>query len=199
VPALNCTPGENSTSFIWVGIDGVGDTSVEQDGLVASCADGKPEYGAFYEMYGDPAVNGGCSEFLPIREYPVHAGDTLAMAVSFRGGTWTFVIDDSSAGWSDTIALPSPSPPPRRLSAEWVVERPELCVGPSGTHCPLATLPDFGTVTLQNAAASDGGASLPITSLSPGALKIVDNLGITLAGPSALDATGFAVSFDTRF
>ena len=70
-------PGEATTySSQWIGIDGAenGDNFVEQDGTESDCLGGAPSYDAWYEMYGDPAVNGGDEVELSPTNYPYAGG-----------------------------------------------------------------------------------------------------------------------------
>ena len=59
VPAVSCAANANSAGAQWVGIDGYGGVSVEQDGVEFDCRAGVPTYYAWYETYGYSTVGGG--------------------------------------------------------------------------------------------------------------------------------------------
>src|SRR5580693_434787 len=137
-PTLTC-PGDhaNEWSSNWVGLDGFNNTTVEQDGTAAHCG-GKtnttPVYKAWYEMYPAGSVN----------VFTVSPGDTINTSVSFSNGKFTLTVSDLTSGKSATHTAKCASCV--RTSAEWIVERPELCT--SATNCFLAHLADFGTTSM---------------------------------------------------
>lgn len=49
-PATSCTAEQRLTAF-WVGLDGFSNTTVEQDGTLAYCFQGRPYYYTWWEMY----------------------------------------------------------------------------------------------------------------------------------------------------
>ncbi len=137
-PTLTC-PGDhaNEWSSNWVGLDGFNNTTVEQDGTAATCAgpgNTTATYEAWYEMYPAGSVN----------VFSVTPGDTINTSVSFSNGKFTLTVSDLTSGKSATHTAKCASCV--RASAEWIVERPELCT--SATHCFLAHLADFGTTSM---------------------------------------------------
>ena len=180
VPGVSCT-GTTTYSSQWIGIDGYDSPTVEQDGTESDCFSGTPSYDAWYEMYGDNAVNGGAEVELPPTTYPVAPGDAMTATVSLSGSTWTLAIADTTQEWNYSTNIPTPSPAPQQSSAEWIVERPEVGGG-------LATLSDYGTTTFTHASASDGGASGSITAFAHTPLEMVGST--PLSTPGLLDAAG---------
>jgi hypothetical protein len=134
-PSVSC----NSTktySADWVGLDGDGDTTVEQTGTLAECIGGAPQYAAWYETYPNPPV------YFSNKVTPGHqmnASVTANSATSF-----TMTISDTTAGWSHTVTKTVSGA--HRSSAEAIVEAP--CCNGSGGALPLA---DFDTVTFSKA------------------------------------------------
>ncbi len=190
VPAVTCAAGENAYSSAWIGIDGDPSSTVEQDGTESDCLNGTPSYDAWYEMYGDPAVNGGDEVVLsPASTYPVYPGDAMSASVkvakSVAGSTWTLEITDSTEGWTYSTAIASPSPAPAQSSAEWIVERPEICL----VKCSPTSLADFGTVTFTNAMTTENGTSGPLAAFSAAAIEM-ESGSTVLALPGSLDPTG---------
>jgi hypothetical protein len=119
VPTVTCTAGENTTSDQWVGIDGWSNATVEQDGTEVDCANGIPNYGAWWDPYGDPAVNNGNATTLP---YAVLAGDQITASVTLSGATWTLTVTDTTRNWSVSTSEPGSSPLQAQTTAEWIVE-----------------------------------------------------------------------------
>ena len=189
VPTVNCQSGTDAYSAQWIGIDGYTSSTVEQDGTEADCIGGSASYDAWYEMYGDSAVNNGYEVELSPTTNPVDAGDSMSASVSFSASTgeWTLTIDDStrwSAAYSTTISFATPA----RSSAEWVVERPEICV----RTCSLTSLADFGSVSFSNASTTTTNSSGSISANPYAAIEMVaaGYSSTVLAVPGALDSTG---------
>jgi hypothetical protein len=137
-PTLTC-PGDhaNEWSSNWVGLDGFNNTTVEQDGTAAHCGGANnttPVYKAWYEMFPAGSVN----------VFTVSPGDTINTSVSFSNGKFILTVSDLTSGKSATHTAKCASC--KRTSAEWIVERPELCT--SATNCFLAHLADFGTTSM---------------------------------------------------
>ncbi len=180
VPSMTCAGETTSYSTQWIGIDGYTSDTVEQDGTEADCWSGTPHYGAWYEMFGDDAVQGGGEVPLPSSSYPVSPGDAMTASVSSSGSIWTLAIADQTEDWNNSIPIPSWSPAPEESSAEWIVERPNV-----GS---LSALPDFGGVSFTSASAADSTTSGPISAFS---FQPLEMLGSTLlAVPGTLDPTG---------
>jgi hypothetical protein len=140
-------------------------------------------------MYGDPAVNNGNEVELAPSSYPVFPGDAMTASVSVASSVWTLAISDAGSAvhshtwhYSTNITFVGAA----QSSAEWIVERPELC---SIFGCSLTTLANFGSVTFTNASATDNG--------TPGSISATSNVGIEMvngstpiAVPGSLDPTG---------
>ena len=107
VPAVTCPGTATTYSSQWIGIDGAenGDNTVEQDGTESDCLGGVPTYDAWYEMYGDPAVNNGDEVELSPSIDHVSPGDAMTASVSLTGSTWTLAISDTTAGWQSTAPV----------------------------------------------------------------------------------------------
>jgi len=187
VPTVTCQSRANAYSAQWIGIDGYASSTVEQDGTEADCLAGSASYDAWYEMYGDSAVNSGDEVELSPSTNPVSPGDVISASVGVAGSTWTLAITDSSTthtGWtySTNIGFSAPA----ESSAEWVVERPEIC----SRTCSLASLADFGSVSFSNASTTTAtGSNGPISSNSDTAMEMVNGATL-LAVPGALGPGG---------
>jgi len=133
----------------WVGIDGAGDSTVEQTGVQTSCRSGSPVESAWYEMFPKPPV---------YFANPVSAGDVIVASVTYANGKYTLKISDKTQGWKHTVHKTLASD---RLSAEAVIEAP----GGGGTY-PGITSVNFTDVNFNgqtlasfNPVASDTGTA----------------------------------------
>jgi hypothetical protein len=97
----------------WVGIDGYGNSTVEQTGVQTACNTGSPVDSAWYEMY--PAA--------PVYyTNPVATGDVIVATVSSSGSAYTLTISDTTKGWTKTTHASLSSA--EDASAEAVIEAP---------------------------------------------------------------------------
>ena len=184
VPTAQCAPGANSVTAIWVGIDGATSNTVEQDGVQVNCANGVPQYGAWYEMFGDNAVNNGYSVDISPTTYPVAAGDSITASVSFANQIWTLSLINKTAGWTFATKVANGTPPPAQSSAEWIVERPELCNG----SCSFAALTPTAAITFTEVHA--------VSSTASGTLKAFTSTAMTMTSATKALATPSAASTD---
>jgi hypothetical protein len=140
VPKVSCDPLENSAAVEWVGLDGFGESTVEQTGTQTFCEFGQDSYGAWWELFGTP-VNGGALVNLPGNDH-VHPGDQIFDQVvagqgspvagppggpGFPGaGQYLFYMVNFTERWSFWVIEPpsalNPSPPDQTV--EWIVEQP---------------------------------------------------------------------------
>jgi hypothetical protein len=139
-PTLTCTGDHaNEWSSNWVGLDGFNNTTVEQDGTAAHCGgpnNTTPVYKAWYEMYPAGSVN----------VFTVFPGDTINTSVSFSNSKFTLTVADLTPGHKHSATHTAKCASCKRTSAEWIIERPELCT--SATHCFLTHLANFGTTSM---------------------------------------------------
>lgn len=192
-PAVTCTGSATTFSSQWIGIDGDGDNFVEQDGTESDCLSGAPSYDAWYEMFGDPAVNGGYEVELSTTNYPVTPGDAMSASVALAGSTWTLAISDATAGWQFSTPIAQPNPAPQQLSAEWILERPEI-------NSSLSSLSDFGSAAFTGATATDSATSGPISLFSNEPLQMIGQVGsgydiLASPGPLVSGGAGFTVNW----
>ncbi len=137
VPKASCDFGEMAGASEWVGIDGFGESTVEQAGTQSDCVLGQGTYSAWWELFGTP-VNGGGQVDLP-GDDQIHPGDHVsALVVAGHGsgnpsllypgeGAYLFTVVNFTEHWFYQAIQPmqgtlKPSPP--NLTAEWIVEQP---------------------------------------------------------------------------
>jgi hypothetical protein len=176
-PSITCTAAAAQFMAAWVGLDGFKDKTVEQDGTFATCT-GKnhktPTYVAWYEMF--PAGS--------VEVFPVNAGDEIKPVVTYASGTFTLTITDVTSGQTKTVTATCASC--HRASAEWIVERPELCT--RNGKCFLASLPDFASVSLTgDSAGTDAAAAAPLSSFTDTPIDMIQPKGPSV---ELLDQTG---------
>jgi hypothetical protein len=188
VPKASCTSATTYSSF-WVGIDGYSSSTVEQTGTDSDCSSGTAHYYAWYEFY--PAASAQISGFA------VSPGDIITASVTYNGGSsFTTSIKDVTKG--ETFSTSGSVSNAARSSAEWIVERPEVCMG---LHCKLTSLTNFGTSYLGYDYTSLSGTNYATISSALGSIgsfssssihqiTMVDNSGKVLAEPSALSSDG---------
>jgi len=138
-PTLTC-PGDhpNEWSSNWVGFDGLTNSTVEQDGTAAHCGGANnttPVYKAWYEMYPAGSVN----------VFTVYPGDTINVSASYGNGKFTLTVSDLTTGHKNSVTHTAKCASCQRSSAEWIIERPELC---TGANCFLTHLADFGATSM---------------------------------------------------
>jgi hypothetical protein len=186
VPTANCgkfpTGDAGSSSATWVGLDGDGNTPVEQIGTDSDCAGFAGEYHAWWEMNpGWPTVIGDLGV---TNDDGVSPGDVMAASVTATStpGMYTLTIDDASQGWSYTTTQSNPGAV--GASAECITEQPRDGGFP---------LTNFGSVTFsQCKATGSNGIALPIWDHP--------NDALTMIGPSTTKATVSPLSEDgTQF
>lgn len=118
VPYVNCASTPSSFSGHWVGLDGAGNSTVEQDGILAACQGSTPVYSAWYEMFPLPPVYSTMT---------VRPGNSIVASAYYDSGTGKFTLSltDTTNGqhFTHTGACPSASQC-QRTSAEVISEAP---------------------------------------------------------------------------
>lgn len=175
-PAVYCS----STGIVstWVGLDGWGSNTVEQDGTGADCRSGSPQYYAWWQIYptNNQQVYSGVN---------VAPGDSLSSTVSYANGTYTMTLSDNTQGWSKTTTGAAPTGS-SNASAEVVVEAAAI-------NKVTSVLPNFGS-------ASFTGGSINGTSLVAAGAQPVDmdnSSNAVIAKTTPADSTGgtFTVTY----
>jgi Peptidase A4 family len=167
-PQVSCT--SNGTVGFWVGLDGYGETPIEQTGINVSCATGTPKYTGFWESSAtSPAIN---------YNEPVYPGDTIVANVLYQGSdTYSLQLTDSTRDWVEITPLDSVAP---NLSAEVIAEA--TTVNGQVTALPNFTAIQFRQVTIDDVSLSSAGAQ---------PTSLVNSDGQDLAYPASLTGNGF--------
>ncbi len=147
-PKVTCT-SEDTISSEWVGIDGWSDTTVEQDGTLGWCFEGKATYYTWYEMYPAGTVTVGAS---------LQPGDKVTATVSRSGTAYTLALTDSTRTADSFVKTASCALATcLDTSAEWIAERPAFAIG-------VAPLADYASWKVTGASQTAGGKHGTISS-----------------------------------
>jgi hypothetical protein len=198
VPKISCDFLELAADSEWVGIDGWGESTVEQAGTDTYCEAGQGTYWAWWELFGTP-VNGGEEVGLP-GSYHVHPGDRVSVtvvaghgsgdaALDFPGeGTYLFDIANLTEGWHFQVIEPESEPLKpslQNLTAEWIVEQP-------GCFWACQALAQYGQVTFTDMALTTNQFDYPFG--TPSAPLMFQGFPVDLVSGGTLKETGSPLS-----
>ncbi len=181
VPNVSVSPGDTYSSA-WIGIGGLEDKTLIQVGTEHDSFSGQEVYRAWYELLPERAIL--------IDGMTVSPGDVMTASIDLVDATannWQIEIVDTTTGQSFRQVFVYAS---SKLSAEWIVERPNV-------NNRTSALADFGSVTFTGATAQVGGRLGRISSF-PNYEIVMNNLqNDLLASVSPLNADGssFTVTF----
>lgn len=184
-PTVNCVPNEDTMEVFWVGLDGLNDGTVEQDGTMAQCIAGVAYHYTWWEMYptNNIVVVGGT----------VKAGDQIQASVNFSSGQYTLALNDSTRAGDSFIRTETCTSGCANSSAEWIAETP-------GTTRGDAPWAPFGTWKVTSATAgTSAGATGVINSFPDTKITIINNNGIPLAATGVLNPTGNGFNLDWKY
>jgi hypothetical protein len=194
-PAITCNGTKNDWTSEWVGIDGFNDNTVEQDGTFSFCGGRDhrtPIYVAWYEMFPAGSVS----------VFRVKPGDWIEPVVRFARGKFTLTISDLTSHRTATHTAACGRC--KRLSAEWIEERPALCNN-TLTTCFITALADFHTAVMtEDWAGVAGGPAHPISRYANTPLDMVqplENGGFEIlaqTNPLTAGGTAFSVTWERR-
>ena len=180
-PVVTC-PVSNAFSVFWVGFDGWGDSTVEQDGTGAECINGTPDYFAWWEMYPTNSIQPFSMSVAP--------GNKIKATVTYAAGSgqYTMTVSNLTTGQQNTATATCASGLQcLRSVAEWISERPS--VGPN--LAPLAKWKTFAYNGDKAAATPSGSALKPISHFTNLNVTMVSQIdGSTLARASKLGSGG---------
>ena len=150
-PKVVCRGTSPSTVAFWVGIGGVGQAGLVQTGTETQCLHGTPAIGAWHQS-------------LPRERYAIGAdlavavGDRVHAKVLWLGRTsYALSLENRTTGSSFSVTSTNGTLDP--TTAEWIVEAPTVGCP---TSCTIASLPDFGTVTLSDVSTTVAGVNGPL-------------------------------------
>jgi hypothetical protein len=144
VPTISSSTSD-TFSATWIGIGGLtNDTTLIQCGTEQDYVGGFASYYAWYELLPHKSVT--------IPTVAVSPGDQIAASIQLVNETsnqWLVTLSDlnSSASFQSVFSYAS-----SQLSADWIVERPQV-------DRTLSTLANFGNVTFTNCSATLGSAT----------------------------------------
>ena len=179
---------DDTFSAVWIGIGGQFDTppqfdtSLIQTGTEQDCVGGVIYYFAWYELLPSDSV--------VITTIDVSPGDTITASINLVNSldnSWSIYIGDLSTGesYSQNFLYDS-----SRLSAEWVVERPDV----NNTATIIA---NFGSVTFSDCKVTIGSVPQAFGYFPSLRIIMYDRRGTRLADVSNFnnDGTSFTVNY----
>ena len=190
VPSFSCTSADTASSF-WAGLDGDGDSTVEQDGVEADCDGESPILFAWVETFPAPEEE-IVGDGVPA---PVEPGDVIVSTVTEdTPSDYTFVMDDETEQWSLNTDLTMPTGfSGKDLTSEVITEATTEC-NSDGGDCTIMPLTDFGSVAYANASYQDK-AEVDYTSSNTAPIELVQTR-VEADGVGALGTDGaFTVTY----
>jgi hypothetical protein len=173
-PTVTCT--SNGIVGFWVGLDGLGSATVEQDGTGVDCSAGTPRHFAWWETYPANSVQ--------TYKAPVSAGDQISSSIqSQANGKYVMELTDWTAHWTrrKTVTLASGKDASAEIVAEAVT---------NGNN--ITSLPDFGAIEFTNATIN--GGSLLTANAQP--INMTDAQNNVIASTGDADWNGeFTVNY----
>lgn len=193
VPTVNIS--QNDTfSAVWIGIGGFFDSTLIQTGTEQDSIQGQSEYSAWVEFLPQNSIT--------IDSITVSPGDQMNASIQLTDANtdqWSIYLKDISKNqeYSGSFFYVS-----SQLSAEWIVERPDISSPRSrGT---LSSLADIGTVEFANCQTTISGETgtissfLTVQSVMYATVQSTTNLGSTLlATVSNLTDNGSSFTVET--
>lgn len=177
VPSVSANESGTVADATWVGIGGVLSNDLIQAGTEAiPDSNGTLVYRAWMETLPEG------SQMIPVTISP---GDAVSVSITQESsGLWDVSFDDATTGktYQTTVRYNS-----SLSSADWIEEMPVEVGGVVG-------LDDFGTVDFTSGNAIKNGQLMSIASSGATPLTMANSAGMTVAQPSALDATGSSFS-----
>ncbi len=179
-PTITCPTKEDQLAAFWVGIDGYTSSTVEQDGTLAQCYEGKAYYYTWWEMY--PTDN------IQVVGDTVKPGDKIAASVVKSGTSYALKVTDSTTSGNNVSTTQSCSASTCvDSSAEWIGE------APGGTRGEYP-LPDFKTWKVSSASVTSGTKTGNIKTFPDDEITMESSAAYALATPGALNSAGTAFS-----
>jgi hypothetical protein len=175
-PKVTCSGLTTTMAAFWVGIDGDGSDSVEQDGTMGTCILGTAYYFSWWEMYPSNSVQ--------IVGSSVSPGNVISASVVRSGTSYKLKVTDST-DTADSFTTTQTCSTCANSSAEWIAEAPSTLLG-------VSSLSEFGTWSLHSATVKTASKSGVISSFTDAAITMVSSSGTTEAQPGALNSTGNA-------
>ena len=193
VPTVTIS-SQDTFSAAWIGIGGSFDNTLIQTGTEQDSIQGQSEYSAWVELLPQNAIT--------IDTIDVSPGDQISASIQLvdaNTNQWAVYMKDLTKNqeYSGSFIYAS-----GQLSAEWIVERPEITS--TRSHATLTGLADVGTVEFLNCQATIGGengtiSSFPmVRSIMYQTVESSTDLGITqLAAVSDLTDNGSSFTVET--
>jgi hypothetical protein len=153
VPTVTIS-SEDTLSAVWIGIGGLFDSTLIQTGTEQDSIQGQSEYSAWVELLPQNAIT--------IDTMTISPGDQMNASIQLVDANfdqWSITIQDLTTTQDYTGSFFYTS---SQLSAEWIVERPEI--SSTRSRGTLTNLTDVGAVTFTDCQATISSETGPISS-----------------------------------
>ena len=168
-------------SAVWVGIGGLYKSDLIQTGTEQDYVNGTYYYSAWYELLPNPSIE---------LNMQISPGDTITAIIELVNpgqDVWSIQLKDETTGetFSKEVYYV-----PDKLSAEWVVERPDV-------NNALSYLANFTDVTMYNCDLKLNNQNASIDNSPSAKIIMSDRLGNQMVNVSALSSDGksFTITF----
>jgi hypothetical protein len=175
-PGISCPSMELQLAAFWVGLDGANSDTVEQDGTLAECFQGRAYYYTWWEMYPSNGV-----QFVG---RTVKAGDHIAASVVRSGTGYTLKVTDSTTS-GNNVSERATCSICKNTSAEWISEA-------TGTPRGEAPIADFRKWAPFAVAVRSGSTTGRISSFPSWKITMAGDAGYPLARPGSPTSAGSA-------
>jgi hypothetical protein len=181
VPRVSVSTNDTFSSA-WIGIGGQLDNTLIQCGTEHDSLGGQEVYSVWYELLPNNSVT--------VESMTVSPGDVITASISLvnsSANNWQIQIVDNTSGQSFRQVFAYNS---SQLSAEWIVERPNV-------NNKVSSIADFGSVTFIGAYAQLGSKVGTISSFSNYEVTMNDlqNNQLATVSPLSRDGSSFTVTF----
>jgi hypothetical protein len=186
-PKITCPTDELQLAAFWVGIDGWGSGTVEQDGTLAECYEGTAYYYTWWEMY--PQVD------IETVGDTVKPGDTIdASVVLASSGKYTLKVTDTTTSGNNLSTVQTCASGCENTSDEVIGEAP----GGERGEFPL---PDFAPWTPGSIVFATTSKTGDVSTFTPTyKITMIGDDNYALATPSALSSGNkFTDTWDNSF
>ncbi len=172
-PKITCPTKELQLAAFWVGIDGWGNGTVEQDGTLAECYKGTAFYYTWWEMYPTNDIQAVGTTVKP--------GDKIAASVVRTGTSYALTVTDSTTSGNNVSETETCAASACANASDEVIG--EAPGGERGEY----PLPDFAPWTPGSIVFATTAKTGDVATFTPTyQLTMVGDSGYALASPSAL-------------
>jgi hypothetical protein len=174
-PAVKCIRNTDQEMVVFfAGIDGLTDSTVEQDGTGALCNAGAITYFDWWEMYPANAIQAVSV---------INVGDSITSSVKYAAGAYTLKVTDATHASDSFTSTQTCASTCSNASADFNAERPS-------NGSTFLVLPNFGTWTLSKASVKSGATTSVISHFPDDAVTMANSSNQVMTSVTALNLAG---------